>query len=360
MTTTAICEIDHRKMTLAEALLLDDVGKRKYFDGVLLAHPRVTQTLDELQIHTSSQSGNSVVLLVGPTGVGKTTLIKALEEQSILSHRDEIERDPGFIPVAMMVAGASGERTFSWKMFYSSLGHAMNEPLMDRKLETRFERNKTTVCLPAGTSSVAGMRMAVEKVMAQRRTKLIIVDEAVPLLRQANGNKLENHMDAIKTMADMGATLVLVGSYDLHRLAILNDQVARRTGTIHFTRYMTGIPADEAQFRKAIQKLQACLPIQDLPDLTEYSGDLHVATLGCVGLLKTILSRTLEHTMKNKGKWSDEFLEKSLLSVDIYGAIRQETLLGEARIKGMVNGSASFKSLREEAAAVDAKIRGIA
>lgn len=357
MTTTDSCEVDHRKMSLEEALLLDDWGKRKYFDSVLLAHPRITHTLDELHIHTASRSGNSIVLLIGPTGVGKSTLIKSLEERAILSHREEIERDPGFIPVAMMVAGASGERSFSWKMFYSSLGQALNEPLMDRKLETRFERGKTMVRLPGGSSSVIGMRMAVEKIMAQRRTKLIIVDEAVPLLRQASGNKLENHMDAIKTMADMGATLVLVGSYDLHSLAVLNDQVARRTGTIHFTRYMTGVPEDEEHFRRAIRMLQARLPIQDLPDLTEYSGDLHVATLGCVGLLKTILATALEFAMKNKGKWSDEFLEKSLLSDDTYSAIRRETLLGEARIRGMVNGSASFKSLRAKAAEVDAKVK---
>jgi hypothetical protein len=123
---------------------------------------------------------------------------------------------------------------------------------------------------------------------------------------------------------------------------------------------MTGVQQDEADFLQAIRVMQKRLPIHDLPDLTEYADDLHVATLGCVGLLKTILATALEHAMKNKGRWSDEFLEKSLLSDDIYGAIRRETILGEARIRKMVNGSASFKSLRAKAAEVDAKVREIA
>ena len=252
----------------------------------------------------------------------------------------------------MMVVPASGERAFSWRMFYSSLGGALEEPLMDRKLQTRHLDGRTTVCLPGGSSTVADMRMAVEKIIAMRRTQLIVIDEAVPILHQASGNNLVNHMDAIKTLADMGATLVLVGSYDLLELASLNDQVARRTGLVHFTRYQTGVAKDEESFRKAVRMLQNRLPIQDLPDLTEFVEDLHVASLGCVGLLKSILSTALGYALKNGGKWSDEMLEQSLESLDNYGTILKQTIEGEAKIKDACVGSSNFKSLRKKSEAI--------
>lgn len=357
MTTMNSCEIDHRKISLADALTLDDMGKRKYFDGVLLRHTRIAETLAEMAIHADAALNGKIVLLIGPTGVGKTTMIRGLEERTILAQKDEVERDPGIIPVASIVAPASGERGFPWRMFYSRLGAALNEPLMTRKLEARGQGDRVLAHMPGIGSTVAGMRMAVDKIIQQRQTKVIVVDEAVPILRQVPGNRLANHMDALKTFADMKATIVLVGSYDLYELAMLNDQVARRTCVVHFSRYMTGVRKDEEDFRKVIRMLQARLPIRELPDLTEFADNLHVASLGCVGLLKTILATTLEYTLKNGGKWSVDFLERSLLSDALYGAILRETILGEARASNVAIGTASFKSLRAKAAEVTAKLR---
>ena len=182
----------------------------------------------------------------------------------------------------------------------------------------------------------------------------------MPILRQTTGNHLANHMDAIKTLADMGATLVLVGSYDLHQLASLNDQVARRTGLVHFTRYQTGETKDVKAFRKAVSMLHARLPIQNLPDLTVYADELHEACIGCVGILKTTLSTALEYTLHNGGKWSDAFLERSLLSGVPYKTILKETLEGEATIKEACVGSSSFKSIRKQSESTLAAARNCA
>jgi nucleoside-triphosphatase THEP1 len=360
MTTMNTCEINHRKMSLSEALLLDDEGKRTYFDGVLLKHPMIARTLDQMLTHTASPSGNSIITLIGPTGVGKTTLIKSLEDRVIERWKDEIERDPGFVPVVSVVAPESGERGFSWRMLYSRLGDALHEPLMARKLETRQEGGRTTVSLPSGGSTATGMRMAVDKIMLQRRTKLVIVDEALPLLKQNGGNTLLNHMNAIKTFGSGAAILVLVGSYDLQELATLNDQVARRIGVVHFSRYLTGEVDHEDDFKQAIRKLQGRLPIHGVPDLTEYAEDLHMACMGCVGLLKTLLATALEYSMKNNGRWSQDFLEQSALSEEAFETILKATVLGEARIKHAVIGSGSFKSFRAKSKAVLAAIKASA
>ena len=266
-----------------------------------------------------------------------------------------MKEDPGYIPVAMMVAPASGERGFSWKMFYLRLGEALNEPMMDKKLESKIEAGRSLAVLPGKGSTVTAMRVSVERVLQYRRTELIVIDEAVPLLRQARGNELANHMDALKTLADSGASLVLVGSYDLHQLAALSGQLARRTAIVHFRRYHTGVESDEMAFKNAIGKLQSYMPLKDMPDFMEMAGPLQEACLGCVGILKTTLATTLQCAISAGGKWSDSHLERSLLGAAQYETILAETLVGEAGVRGSVLGSSTFKSLSAMSKVVQAR-----
>ena len=351
MSNTDFTHIDPRKIKPDEAIHLSDKEKTVYFDRVRLSHPRITQTLDKMARLTAPTSGKNIVLLIGPTGVGKSTLVSTLGERLIGSMKDDIDRDPSFVPAAKMVVPASGERQFAWKMFYQALGNALDEPMLDKKLETRIKDGRETVWQPGSRSTVVAMRMAVEKAIRHRRTQLVVLDEAAPLLR-GNDDKLDHHMDALKTLADAGAKLVLVGSYDLHSLASLDAQVARRTATTHFSRYLPGNEDDEETFKTMIGILQRHMPLKDMPDLREWSRELQVACIGCVGILKTVLATVLECALANKGKWSDQFLEQALLSEDAYGTILSETLRGEKDIEKSSIGSGSFNSLLAKADAV--------
>ncbi len=360
MKTMTCCDIDPRTMSREEALTLSDADKIKYFKLVRLKHPRIAETLNEMTLRATSDMGKGIVLLIGPTGVGKSTLIKTLGEQMISRERAEIDADPSYVPVAMMVAPASGGPGFSWKMFYSVLGKALREPLMEKKLETRIEGDKTFVRLPGSGSTLAGMKLAVADIIKSRRTKLVVVDEAVPMLRPAPGNSLENHMDTIKTMVDNDMTLVLVGSYDLLELASKGDQVARRSAIVHFRRYLTGIPEDERAFRKALQQLQKFMPLQDMPDLTDRALELQTTCIGCVGILKTVLLSTLNSALHNGGKWSESHLEKAQFSRAQFTKIMTATLSGEASIQDSELGSGTFEALMAQAKLIETMRRGIA
>lgn len=359
MTLTTCFDLDPRKTTREEALNLSDADKRRYFSLVRLGHPRIAETLETMTALASPSSGKSILTLIGPTGVGKSTLIKVLSEQMIQAHREEIDADVSFIPVASMVAPASGERGFSLKMFYAEMGRALNEPLMGRKLETKLANARTLTGMPASSGSVSAMRMAVDRIIEHRRTRLLLIDEAVPMLRKISEHELDVRMDGLKTLADKGATIVLIGSYDLHEIVGLSGQVARRMGVIHFGRYRTGVPDDERAFRSALHQLQGRLPIRDMPDLTERAKELQVACIGCVGILKTMLSSTLECAIARDGKWSDSFLDRSLLSVDQYETILAETLAGEARIRGTTLGSGTLDALCAKARDMEAKAAAV-
>lgn len=336
------CNTNPTRISKDQALLLPDAQKREYFKHVLVRHERVSETLQDLEAMATPESGTDIALLIGPSGVGKSALTHTIKERLLTQYQAEMNEDLSFIPVIRVEAPSSGERGFSWRLFYIGLGQALNEPLMEKKIEERSVDGRLTVRPINAGATVAGLRMAVEDALRLRRTILVIVDEAVHLLRHAKGNTLASHMDALKSLANIcGVTLLLVGSYDLLQLMKLSGQVARRSAILHFPRYCSGVRADEQAFKKTLQTLQKYLPISTVPDLSPLAGDLMHSCLGCVGILKDTLAKALTFALMDGGKWTDKCLQKAILSDQQIVTLLEETLEGERSIAGSVFGSGS-------------------
>lgn len=325
-----------------QAMYLSDDEKLVYFRQVRVKHPRVGSILEDLETMVLPESGTDIALLIGPSGVGKSTLGVSLKERMIKLHRDEMLEDLSFIPVVHISAPASGEKKFSWRIFYVTLGTALKEPLLDKKQEFRLSDGRMSVVHFNTGSTVAGLRMSVEQALRYRRTLLVIIDEAVHLIRNAKGEALAAHMDALKSLTILEGvtlTLTLIGSYDLYQLMCLSGQIARRTAIVHFQRYCPGKPEDEKAFKNSIANLQKYMPLSGIPDLTQMSEVLMDSCVGCVGTLKETLQRALTFALRNKGKWTDACLSKALLSEGQVTAILEETLQGEVDIEKAIFGS---------------------
>lgn len=328
------------RISKEQALLLPDPHRLDYFRQVRIKHDRVATALDDIETLVSPESGTDIVLLIGPTGVGKSTLTISLRDRLLKLHQEDMRSDLSFIPVVIVEAPASGERGFSWRIFYVRLGQALHEPLMERKIEDCLEDGRRTIRPINAGSTVAGLRMAIEDALKIRRTVLVIIDEAVHLIRNAKGNTLNSHMDALKSLANIcGVTLALVGSYDLFKLMSLSGQIARRSAILHFQRYRPGVAEDEKAFLKSLRSLQKFLPLKDVPDLSPLSGDLMHSCVGCVGILKDTLTRALTFALRNNGKWTDSCLQRGVLAERQIVSILEETLEGEKSVVGSEFGS---------------------
>src|SRR6266436_1882052 len=99
------------------ALLLQSPEVRQeYFEQrCLIEHPRLLEALDAiLEAICAPGEGalprrpGTMVLVIGPARVGKTTLIHLLEERLLAYATPQMQRDPTFIPLASITAPEPG------------------------------------------------------------------------------------------------------------------------------------------------------------------------------------------------------------------------------------------------------------
>lgn len=339
------------RLTREEALDSDRDDKLRYFSDMIVRHPRMERAVDDVVTLSAPNTGTDIILLIGPTGVGKSASIETVRRKYLQIYEKELQNDRGFIPLAGVEAPSSGERQFSWRILYLRLGEALNEPLLAHKAPTRDDRRDRSIgTLSRSSFTVAAQRVAIENALIHRRTRLVVIDEAAHILANCGESKLIDHMNALKSIANVPAvTLMLVGSYDLYRLPLLSGQLARRTAVIHLARYVNSNKDDKRCFRLVLRTLQNRLPLEPAPDLERYSDHLQTACVGCVGTLKDTLLRALTLTIEKGGKWKDDYLRKALLPEGAVAAILEETLKGERLLERTEYGrrSADWLELAE-------------
>jgi hypothetical protein len=117
------------------ALLSQPIEARlAYFESKIIAHPRLKEAHDKLMNAIHRPVGASLILVYGPTGVGKTTLRLRIEQQLTEEALPDLEEERGRIPVVGMEAVAPESGNFSWKDFYARALMAMDEPLVGQKV----------------------------------------------------------------------------------------------------------------------------------------------------------------------------------------------------------------------------------
>lgn len=301
------------------------------FSHVRVKHPRIDQLFRETDLLLAPYSGADIVLLIGPTGVGKTTASTAILENTYREQAVAMAKDTNLIPAVQIEAPSAGEHAFSWRLLYCRMLEALNEPLVARKIDTTASVS-TQLKTRTGVDNkmLSSLRQSVEKTLKERRTRYVIIDEAVHILRQAGPAALTVYMDTLKSLSNIcGVTFVLVGSYDLYNIMSLNGQLARRTHTVHFTRYRRDDGVDHKAFKKTAEALVKQMPVTGEIDLQHWLDPLFERSIGCVGIMKDMLQRALTLTLINGGVWKDEYLRRALLTKQQVRTILQETIKGE-------------------------------
>lgn len=301
----------------------------------------------------SAGSSADLILVCGPTGVGKSTLGHFLVEEELKKHAEEMAGNPGFMPAIRIEAPASGEKEFSWRLFYQRILHALEGELDAPRTAYGVDPETGRVVRPRGnnTNRLSGMRTAVERSLRNRGTRFIVIDEAAHIINQCPPARLAQQLDTLKSLSnEYGVQWVLLGSYDLFDLMSLSGQLARRTHVVHFSRYRLDQDNDVRCFKSCLKQLAKGMPALQAIDLVGYADAFHQTTLGCIGTLRTVLMR-LDRLVASKG-WSEDALCTALLTEAQVTQITREVLEGEERIApGLHRNSLAMESPHAQKAA---------
>ncbi|SDC56953.1 AAA domain-containing protein [Paraburkholderia lycopersici] len=304
-------------------------------NGKRFMHPRIKQVIDAVRAAVYPGSQDNLIAICGPTGVGKTTLTRYLVEKQLEESVIEMDANPGMIPAIYVEAPASGEDEFSWRLFYQRILAQLGDDMDVPKSAYGVDQHTGRMVRPYGGrgGGLAALRSGVERALDEREVKFVVIDEAAHIIRQTSRRKLPIQLDTLKSLANGGTQMVMVGSYDLHQLMALSGQLTRRTHVIHFERYREDCPEDVNAFNAGLRSFQKVLPhLWGNDQLMPYAQALLSNTLGCIGTLSAVLSRAAR-LAEVDGKWSVHALERALLNETQHRQILSEILDGEAEIR---------------------------
>jgi GTPase SAR1 family protein len=282
-------------------------ARKKYFEDKFVKHARLEEKHRELMDYIHEPAGVSLVFVVGPTGVGKTTLLHGVVRQLTEEAMPDLERDRGRIPVFAIEAATPEARGFDWADFYIRCLTGLHEPLIGHKIDygeteglRTDQEGRLVIHYNARTRA---LRRTLEKCLIHRKLAALIVDEAQDFQKVSGGRRLLDQMDTLKSLTSLSHTLwVLVGHYELLTLIDLNGQLSRRSREIHFTRYRYECEEDTKAFRGALLTFQSHLPLEREPNLLKHWEYLYEHSLGCVGIIKDWLRLTLAAALEDDEK----------------------------------------------------------
>jgi len=252
----------------------------EYFVNHVMSHPILEQVSKELFLTLYQAGGPSLIFLLGPTGVGKTTLLKFLVQAVYKKASSRMESDKGYIPIAGISAIAAEFSQFDWTDFHFRGLRSLQEPLIENKISYKDSKRK--------------LRFAFEDALQNRHLDAFYIDEAQHMTKVPSGSKLRDQTDCLKSISNIsGVRMLLVGTYEADALLDLSDQLCRRSTTINFPRYIIENEKQIKLLKGLINSLTCHLPLAEEPDFATHFEYILERSLGCVGIMKNWFSRTL-------------------------------------------------------------------
>lgn len=324
-------QVQEVEQTFPKELLNRPADERiAYFEGFVANHPKIQTIYEELWESIHNQGKYPILYVFGPTGVGKTTLYNKIMGELTEKERANMGKDPGIIPFVGTRAIAAESGIFDWKDFYIRTLEKLKEPLIHKKalLDPKEELKYGAY---HNDKSTKAYRKAIENALINRKTSILLIDEAQHLAKMGSGKKLLNQMDVLKSLAAETQTLIILfGTYGLQHFLNLSDQLSRRGKEFHFPRYSYDNEDDLEEFENVLCSFQCQIPLKDEIDLLEYVDFFYERSMGCVGILKDWIDSTFRHALNNgKEQLTIDDFNRTALSLDQCLTIAEEIVNGE-------------------------------
>ena len=278
-------------------------------DDWACAHPFFDMVFKWLVRQVEALTEPVIFLVVGPTGVGKTTMMQYLAREFARRCDAAMNKNASLLPTLTTEAQYTPGRGFDWHGLFEGLLVNANDILIDRKIGDNLEETR---------GSLRALQRAANKVLLYRAPALVMVDEGSALLEGEKAESLLKNLRFLKGLGNMSKThIAIFGDYRLAKLASFDGQLNRRIYLTHFP----GYPAThEREFSPVVARFEGQFRSKGIDcSLVDSSHLLFERTCGCVGLLR---------------RW---VLEAYLESLDGDKTIHAELLKKKGPVDTMVN-----------------------
>lgn len=326
----------------------DDERLAYYKDEVIVDHPALTDTLDELDSKAHPSLDRRLILLVGGTGVGKSAVAKKLVARRLARRKEQMLLRPELVPAFFMELEPPDLGAFDFTTLYSEGLVAMRASLIDRTrpMVERKTREGTLLTLAIEnakrSTSKAGMKTRFKSELGSREVELAVLDEAISLFKTGKRRSERDRLEVLKDQADKlktftnktPATIILAGAFDFYELALTTGQVARRSVIVVMPPYT--MTADGLKgWGIALAGLIGHLPVDHTLQIEEVATELFLQSLGCVGIAKGILSEALVRALRAGVQLTMDLVRKCYYPAAALKQMGEEMELGMKAVREM-------------------------
>ena len=331
---------------------IDSPEKRKEleeFKRLRIDHPKMLYVQEQAENALMSRDGSFLLLVIGPTHVGKSSLLKRL----VYERLERMKREgllPDWAVPALYFELIPGDKSFSWKANIESLLIEQKEILTNFKVEYPDRREGTFSGKPPGLSgrpTEHALRRTLENFLHQKKVEFMCLDEAANLLHLGSGKRLRHQADFLKSIANRSrAKIILGGSFDVYPLIGQTAQLSSRSEIVNFDRYDPSDESDQEAFFGILCTFESFLPFPEKENtLTPYLSLLMENSVGCVGLLKKVLDRAVTRSLAvGDPRITEESLMKNLNSKLLVDQALKEVESGHEIMKEFLGGGSPERS----------------
>jgi DNA polymerase III delta prime subunit len=309
------------KDVVAVDLKLEPASRLSHFKEYAVSHPQLLQVDKVLMQAIQEPAGFAHVLIYGPSGVGKTTMIRQISRRlneisneippAVVTDRSSYSNGRfAPVPLLLLETRPPDGGAFNRADYYRTALKLLGEPFYERRLLVDIDTEQTIEKKGRGRSKATQfndspeLRHALEAAMAKRGVRAVILDEAQHLMKVgsgASGGKLLDQLDWIKSMTNVTGVLhILIGTYELLNFRNLSGQASRRGLDLHFPRYLFQHEQDRQDFQGVLLALLKQVPLTtDIPALMQQWFFFYERSIGCIGVLKDWLIRAVAAAIRD-------------------------------------------------------------
>jgi DNA polymerase III delta prime subunit len=297
---------ENLRLTVKAQKKLDD------FKEYAVSHSQLAKVDRELMRAIREPAGFAHVLIYGPSGVGKTTMIRQItrrlnEMQSPQSAAKSVARPQDNLPplpLLLLETRPPDGGAFNRADYYRTALKLLGEPFYERRMLVNIDSEQVWEKKGRGRTKAAQfndspeLRHALEDALSRRGVQAVILDEAQHLMKLGSGSsagKLLDQLDWIKSMTNVtGVVHILIGTYELLSFRNLSGQASRRGLDLHFPRYQFQHEPDRQDFQGVLLALLKQVPLSvEIEMLMQHWVYFYERSIGCVGVLKDWLIRAV-------------------------------------------------------------------